>query len=630
MALLFHPPCRILYVCCRTTFFGSSVYTWLRLERDCSLLPTGFELHSRHMNAQGKVCVIVHGGRCYVSLLLESIPFDCITPILADIQVCVLKATCMTVLSLFYSFSLFLRPTLFSQSIRGSRQPVLVTCQMQARLLRSLFGPSDRERCPDASRHEGSTMCGQQDIGFVKQLRHFVRMPDMFVDIEYFFALTILGMVENLLSLLILPLKLIVSVHRFERRDAVALVLIVVGVLTYTLLSFKTVELYAYLYHAVRRTSFIKLMMVFNILEVADKLLSALSHEATEVLTACVGDWRGAAQTCGEQCERFAATWLPVLSAVVAVVSVAAHAVVLLLSVVTLNVAVNSEGNLLLTLIVSSSLSELKGAVYKKHNRESLYSVAAADAIERVKFLLFVLVMVMQHMHERFCGLDFADTLFVLLSEVAVDFTKHLFVAKFNGISLSVYRSFTQLTLIDMAAETVLWRLTHIRACCVDSALYDSQDLRKLLRPSDGFFPKYVRRTGFVPVPYAALLLWSFSPIAHALFRNAPLLLLLVLVAVMLLKVFMSELIHSVSMRFVVRSMLSAESCAGECQYSKWQNTVGSQLHGVSPLATPPRVRKQRGEEPMHGTAKVLQLTSFLCSLMTLDPFDLQVGKLRR
>nr|CCC91954.1 conserved hypothetical protein [Trypanosoma congolense IL3000] len=527
---------------------------------------------------------------------------------------------------LYLFFLLFLSPMLFPffcsvVDARADRCRLRYT--MRAWLPRSLFGTTYEERWR-GSRQE------QRDAGFAKQLRYFVRMPDLFVDIESFFALTMLGMVENLLSLLFLPLKLVVSFHRFECRDAVALLLVAVGILTYSFLSLKTVELYAYLYHAVRRTSFIKLMMVFNILEVADKLLSALSHEAAEVLTACMNDWRGAVKACGGRFDDFAGRWLPVGSAIVAVLSVAAHAVVVLLSVVTLNVAVNSDGNLLLTLIVSSNLSELKGAVYKKQNRESLYSVAAGDAIERVKFLLFVLVMVMQHMHERFHGLDFADTLLVLFSEVAVDFTKHLFVSKFNGISLSVYRSFTQLTLIDMAAETVLWRLTTIHVCCVDGAPCDSYGLHKLLRPSDGLFPKYVRRTGFVPVSYAALLLWSFLPIGRALLSSSPLLLLLVVAAVGILKILMTELILGLSTRFVVRSMLSGESPTPERRRPAWRTESGGQLYGVSPLVTPLRGLRPRGVEPTNGPVKTLQLTSFLCSLLQVDPFDLQAGKPRR
>ncbi|ESL07751.1 hypothetical protein TRSC58_04556 [Trypanosoma rangeli SC58] len=489
-----------------------------------------------------------------------------------------------------------------------------------------LFGPTERKRAT----HGGESRSPLPTVTrFNEYLDHFVRMPEMLSEIEFYFALTMLGMAENLLSLLLLPLKCIVAFSRLERRDAVALVLIAVGMLTYCFLSLYTPQLYAYLYHVVRRTSFIKLVMVFNILDVADRLLSALSQEVIEVLTMCVQNWGKAKPPQRGPAAVFAhSLWLPVGSAVISVVCVAVHAVTLLLSVVTLNVAVNAEGHLLLALMVGTNLSEVKGVAYKKHNRESLFQVTAADAVERLKFLLFVLVMVLQHMHERFHMLDVADMLLVLLAEVLVDFTKHLFVAKFNGISLSVYRSYSQLAILDMAAETVLWRLgakIHIR--CTDDPLLHVDNVKALLSASDGFFPKHVRRTGFIPVPYAALLLWSVYPFASLLLLRAPLLFALALTVVVLLKLLFSEFIRGVAARFVVRSLIVL-------QHSEPRRGGGESadiLFGVSPLGTPSPAPLNCGPESVDGgPVATLQLTSFLCALLTLEPFDLQAGKVKK
>ncbi|KAG8348327.1 putative Eukaryotic membrane protein family [Trypanosoma vivax] len=493
---------------------------------------------------------------------------------------------------------------------------------MRRALLRSLFGTTKHERTKGVTDDAYSSVPSTHDSSFAWQLRYFMLMPIMLADLEFFFALTILGLLENLLSLLLLPLKLVFAFQRFERRDGVALVLIIVGMLTYYSISLQTTQPYAYLYHFVRRTSFIKLMMIFSILEVADKLLSVLLHGAMEVLTACVQDWEHTRQLCTRRGDVFSNLWLPLGSAAVCLLCVSAHSIVLLLSVVTLNVAVNTEGNLLLTFIVSSSLSELKGIAYKKQNCESLYQVAAADAIERVKFLLFSAVMVLQHMHERNHGLDIADTLLVLLAEIVVDFTKHLFVAKFNRISLSVYRSFYQLTLIDMASETVLWRLTDVCVRCIDDLRHLGSELKGLLKPSSSFLPKYVRRTGFVPVPYAALILWSLAPLACPLLKSDLRLLTLALIMMVLLKLAMSELIHGAASRFVVRSMLVPDT-----QNSRYE-TGAPTLYGVSPLATP-AVSPLRGspKQSEGGSFLTLQLTSFLCSLIKIEPFDLQTGK---
>ncbi|EKF99271.1 hypothetical protein TCSYLVIO_009809 [Trypanosoma cruzi] len=500
---------------------------------------------------------------------------------------------------------------------------------MREQILRSLFGSTKSERA-GRSVHDGDDPSHlPKGTGFNEYLDHFVRMPEMLVEIEFYFALTMLGMAENLLSMLLLPLKCIVAFPRLERRDIVALVLIAVGMLTYCSLSLYATHLYAYLYHVVRRTSFIKLVMVFNILEVVDRLLSALSQEAIEVLTMSVQNWgKKTPQHPRPEVLFTHSLWLPVGSAILSVVCVAVHAVTLLLSVVTLNVAMNAEDRLLLALMVGTNLSEVKGAAYKKYNRESLLQVAAADAVERLKFLLFVLVMALQHMHEQFHVLDIADMLLVFLGEVFVDFTKHLFVAKFNGISLSVYRTYAQLTILDMAAETVLWRLgdnIHIR--CVDEPQLHVDNVKTLLSASDGFFPKYVKRTGYIPVPYAALLLWSLYPFVSIMLLRAPLLFALSLAILVLLKILLSELIRGVATRFVVRSLIVLQ----HSEPRRGNGGAAGILFGVSPLCTPFVGSLKGGSEDADGgPVATLQLTSFLCSLLSLEPFDLQAGKTKR
>ncbi|ORC85139.1 uncharacterized protein TM35_000371120 [Trypanosoma theileri] len=502
---------------------------------------------------------------------------------------------------------------------------------MREELVRGLFGATQRERAGQTPSNGDDSSDGTRDMRFDEMLQHFLRMPEMLVDIEFYFAVTMLSLAENILSLLLLPLKCLVAFSRFERRDAVALVLIIFGMLTYGSLSIYTTQLYAYLYHVVRRTSFIKLVMVFNILEVADRLLSALSQEAIEVLTVCVQGWgRGSTQYRKSNVTVQRSLWLPIGSAVLSAVCVAAHAVTLLLSVVTLNVAVNAEGHLLLALMISNNFSEIKGVVYKKHNRESLLQVAAADAIERLKFFLFVLVMVMQHMYEQFDVLGIADTLLVLLAEVFIDYIKHLFVAKFNGISLGVYRCYSQLVLVDMASETVLWRLAGFQVRCVDDPLRKTDDVRGLLSPSSGFFPNYVKRTGFIPLPYVALLLWSVYPFANFLLAHTPLLFVLSLAAIVLLKVLVSEFIRGIASRFVVRSLIVVNSHKHDLNGSKTTAVIDLPF-GISPLGTPSLTPRRVSPSNVSSEPVVtLQLSSFLCSLLKLDPFDLQAGKVKR
>ena len=60
-----------------------------------------------------------------------------------------------------------------------------------------------------------------------------------------------------------------------------------------------------------------------------------------------------------------------------------AHSVILYLHVATLNVAMNSADQSLLTLLVSGNFAEIKSSVFKKFDKRNLFQLACSDIIER-------------------------------------------------------------------------------------------------------------------------------------------------------------------------------------------------------------------------------------------------------
>jgi hypothetical protein len=54
------------------------------------------------------------------------------------------------------------------------------------------------------------------------------------------------------------------------------------------------------------------------------------------------------------------------------------HTLVLFYSLVSLNVAINSYDNALLTLLLSNQFVEIKGAVFKKFEKENLFQMSCA------------------------------------------------------------------------------------------------------------------------------------------------------------------------------------------------------------------------------------------------------------
>lgn len=54
------------------------------------------------------------------------------------------------------------------------------------------------------------------------------------------------------------------------------------------------------------------------------------------------------------------------------------HSIVLFFQVVTMNVAINSHNNALLTLLISNQFVELKGSVFKKFEKENLFQISCS------------------------------------------------------------------------------------------------------------------------------------------------------------------------------------------------------------------------------------------------------------
>eukprot|EP00796_Vickermania_ingenoplastis_P002158 gene2158-1327_t len=502
-----------------------------------------------------------------------------------------------------------------------------------------------------------------RDPAFFATLRHIQRIPAILMDLEFYLALTCFGLAENLMALVLLPIKVVLWRRRVSSRDVVGLALMVVCMSVFWACSHATTQLYSYLYHAVRRTSFLKLVMIFSILDVADKALSSLTQDTQEVFYAAVEDYWARRPPAAQQQRKEAAVpatisplvalldspmqlapplqlsvaganakedptpprgsvspikpaaqvsksadstqggagpafvtasrwegppcpvaheessgtdavppthfslWLLCGTGLAAAGSVALHALCLLLVAVTLNVAINADANSLLALLISNNFNELKSTIFKKYTPESLHSVCVVDAIERLQYVILFFVICMQYVGEKFNELAILDAIAILSVEVLIDFAKLLFCCRFNGIPSSVLRSYTELSLLDLASEKVIWKFSSVAVRVVHPAepiaLSAAPPVGKLdpvsaalLRPCYGFSPKSARRAGFDAVAYAAVVLWSLLRVAGHLFQADLVVFVLFFVVLCLLKLLISVIVEGVATRYVVRALL--------------------------------------------------------------------------
>jgi len=155
------------------------------------------------------------------------------------------------------------------------------------------------------------------------------------------------------------------------------------------------------------------------------------------------------------------------------------HATALFYQVITLNVAVNSYSNALLTLLMSNQFVEIKSTVFKKFEKENLFQLTCADVVERFQLWLMLTIIASRNIIETGgLSLGFSDSgtgaqsassapvrgpsilpksftllpdwtgqvmgpfVLVLGSEMLVDWIKHAYITKFNNTKPAIYGRF--------------------------------------------------------------------------------------------------------------------------------------------------------------------------------------------
>lgn len=217
------------------------------------------------------------------------------------------------------------------------------------------------------------------------------------------------------------------------------------------------------IYHNIRGQSAIRLYVVFSVLEISDKLLSALGQDILE----CLFSHKTLSRHYKDGAHKY---YKPVLFAMLAVVYVFFHSLVILYQIITLNVAVNSYSNALLTLLLSNQFSEIKSAVFKKFERENLFQLTCADITERFQLTAMLFIIGMRNVVEvsntglvprswagwnRWLGAMFGPMFVVVGSEVCVDWLKHAYISKFNNIKSRVYDKFLDVLTFDYSENAL-------------------------------------------------------------------------------------------------------------------------------------------------------------------------------
>ncbi|XP_016320409.1 transmembrane anterior posterior transformation protein 1 homolog [Sinocyclocheilus anshuiensis] len=235
---------------------------------------------------------------------------------------------------------------------------------------------------------------------------------------------------------------------------------------------------YSMMYHLIRGQSVIKLYIIYNMLEVADRLFSSFGQDILDALY-----W-----TATEPKERKRAHIGVIPHFFMAVLYVFLHAILIMVQATTLNVAFNSHNKSLLTIMMSNNFVEIKGSVFKKSEKNNLFQMSNSDIKERFTNYTLLLIVCLRNMEQFSWNPDhlwvlFPDVCMVIASEIAVDVVKHAFITKFNDITADVYSEYRASLAFDLVSSRQ------------KNAYTDYSD-------------SVSRRMGFIPLPLALLLIW--------------------------------------------------------------------------------------------------------------------------
>lgn len=279
------------------------------------------------------------------------------------------------------------------------------------------------------------------------------RMPwrcELLIDVGFFVCL------DSFLSLLtVMPIRILTTSWRLlktrqfkmlsaaELSDFGCFLILASGVI---LLQQTDISL---IYHMIRGQGTIKLYVVYNVLEIFDKLCQNFGGDVLQTLFSTADGFAN----CSPENMRYW-LWRFISDEALAVTSSIVHSFILLAQAITLSTCIVAHNNALFALLVSNNFSEIKSNVFKRFSKDNIQSLVYFDSIERfhiASFLIFVLAQNILEAEGPWFENFLYNALVVYICELMIDIIKHSFIAKFNEIKPIVYSEFLE----DLCKQTL-------------------------------------------------------------------------------------------------------------------------------------------------------------------------------
>eukprot|EP00421_Protoceratium_reticulatum_P056379 CAMPEP_0168493726 /NCGR_PEP_ID=MMETSP0228-20121227/70866_1 /TAXON_ID=133427 /ORGANISM="Protoceratium reticulatum, Strain CCCM 535 (=CCMP 1889)" /LENGTH=744 /DNA_ID=CAMNT_0008510515 /DNA_START=39 /DNA_END=2275 /DNA_ORIENTATION=+ len=264
-------------------------------------------------------------------------------------------------------------------------------------------------------------------------------------------------------------------------------------------------------YHYIRGESFLKLYVIFNMLEMFERWWRSVGVDLFDLVAASVRDpWYSLLP-------KYLATLLYCFS----------HSTMHLVRVLLLNVAINTSSNAVFLIIVTNNFGEIKSTVFKRYEAKSLFPIITSDIVERFYLLTDILFVLARLSISTHSGIhrraDVMFWLFLLVGlEIGTDWIKFCLVTKFSDLSTTTLEVYKEVLLADVLLCRSPWVDAGSKGN--DATNAPAKDKMGVSPPTPAvpfrgihsFSHSLQRRLGFSGVPMTTIFVFHFVMLARA------------------------------------------------------------------------------------------------------------------
>ncbi|KAH7647308.1 hypothetical protein FG379_002975 [Cryptosporidium bovis] len=230
----------------------------------------------------------------------------------------------------------------------------------------------------------------------------------------------------------------------------------------------------SFFYHYIRGQGLLKLYVIFNMLEVFEKLFRSFGRDLIDTFLRSVTNYFCyinflnmnyiSDNVDGSDSEEVPTFKSIITLYFVVICYLLIHCIIHMIRGLALNISLNSSEYTMFLIVITNNFAEIKSTVFKTYHPISLFTVACSDSIERFQLLYDGCILFLRmYFNTRLYNNSIYVTVItwiisVFIVEVIVDWFKHSFLVKFNKIDSKCYDSY----LVTLIGDVLLSRGSNI------------------------------------------------------------------------------------------------------------------------------------------------------------------------